>query len=227
MESRKLQRPKTGTNLVNVSLFLILSLILYFPSHAYATPGHLDPSFGSGGEVTTSIGATDDTAYALAVQPDGKTVVAGYSNTGTLLSPVDVFALARYNTDGSLDATFGTGGKVTTAIGTVQDKAFALVIQPDGKIVAAGNSYDNILFQDVFALVRYNANGSLDPTFGVGGKVTTVVGGYGLVFALAIQTDGKLVAGGYTYNSTLIHILLRWPGTIQMELWMGLLAPGA
>ena len=113
MESRKLQRPKTETNLVNVSLFLIiLSLILYFPSRAYATPGHLDPSFGSGGEVTTSIGVTNDETYALAVQPDGKTVAAGYSITGSQT----VFALTRYNTDGSLDATFGSGGIVTTAI---------------------------------------------------------------------------------------------------------------
>ena len=82
-----------------------------------ASPGNLDPSFGTGGKVTTSIGVTDDEVYALAVQPDGKLVAAGYSNTGTLSSPVDVFALVRYNTDGSLDTTFDTGGMVTTASG--------------------------------------------------------------------------------------------------------------
>ena len=148
MESRKLQRPKATACLEVLRLFFaILFLIIGLSSYVQASPGNLDPSFGSGGKVTTAIGVTDDEVFALAVQPDGKTVAAGYSNTGTLGSPIDVFALTRYNTDGSLDATFGTGGKVTTAIGTVRDKAFALVIQPDGKLVAAGYSYDTLLLK--------------------------------------------------------------------------------
>ena len=108
------------------------------------------------------------------------------------------FALVRYNTDGSLDTTFGTGGKVTTAVGTVRDKAFALVIQPDGKLVAAGYSNIGTLATPLlrFALARYNTNGTLDTTFGTGGIVTTAVGTYpyDAAYALAIQADGKLVA---------------------------------
>ena len=225
MESRNFQRPKATAYLEALRLFsAVLFLIIGQSNYVQASPGNLDLSFGSGGKVTTAIGVTDDEVFALAVQPDGKTVVAGYSNTGTIGSPIDVFALTRYNTDGSLDATFGTGGKVTTAIGTVRDKAFALVIQPDGKLVAAGYSYDTLLAQDVFALVRYNTNGSLDPTFGAGGKVTTIVGGYDIAFALAIQTDGKLVAGGYSYNNTsatYLFALARYSTTGTLDATFG------
>jgi uncharacterized delta-60 repeat protein len=132
----------------------------------------------------------------LAIQSDGKLVAAGYSYNSTPY----VYTLARYNTNGSLDTTFGTGGKVTTAIGTVIDKAVALAIQADGKLVAAG--YSNNGTQTVFALVRYNTNGSLDTTFGTGGIVTTAIGTNDVATSLAIQSDGKLVTAGYSYNGT-------------------------
>ena len=109
------------------------------------TSGMLDTSFGKGGIVTTAIGS-GAFAYALAIQSDGKLVAAGRSGE---------FTLARYNTDGSLDTTFGTGGIVTTAIGSLDNEGNALTIQLDGKLVTAGFSYDLSLSQYEFALARY------------------------------------------------------------------------
>ena len=97
-------------------------------------------------------------------------MVAGYSDNGSN----DDFALVRYNTDGSLDTTFDSDGKVTTAIGSGDDYAFSVAIQSDGKIVAAG--YSDNGSNDDFALVRYNTDGSLDTSFDSDGKVTTAIG---------------------------------------------------
>lgn len=142
---------------------------------------------GCGGGGATAI---NDHAFAVAMQSDGKIVAAGESyndNNGWS------FALVRYNSDGSLDTTFGTGGKVLTNIGA---GARDIVIQGDGKIVAAGYSY---VTPNNFVLVRYNSNGSLDTNFGSGGMVLTTLGGG--VSALAVQaTDGKIVAAGYSFN---------------------------
>src|SRR5881628_1363204 len=129
----------------------------------YNANGTLDATFGTGGKVTTAVGTSDGAAYALAIQADGKLVVAGETFNGSTWD----FALVRYNANGTLDATFGTGGKGMTAGGTREEAAYALAIQADGELVAAGatdvgnNNYD-------FALVRYNANGTLDATFGTG-----------------------------------------------------------
>jgi len=168
--------------------------------------GSLDSSFGSGGKVTTNFGSGSfDQAYALVLQPDGKLVAAGLSNVSggggggftcfPFCPPPDPgtssFALARYNADGSLDSSFGTDGKVITNFGSSNDQVLALVLQPDGKLVAAGGSNGN------FALARYNANGSIDSSFGGGGTVSTNFGSFGgAAYALVLQPDGKLVAAG-------------------------------
>jgi uncharacterized delta-60 repeat protein len=118
-----------------------------------------------------------------------------------------VLTVVRYNTDGTLDPTFGGG--TGTAISTFGDRgavASALVQQVDGKLVAAGESTSG--GQARFALVRYNADGTLDPTFGAGtGIVTTLVRGYTHANALVLQPDGKIVAAGY--SDTLDHPALR------------------
>src|SRR5439155_1317723 len=129
----------------------------------YNTNGTLDATFGTGGKVTTAVGTSDDAAYALAIQADGKLVAAGATDDGSNYD----FALVRYNANGSPDTTFGTGGKVTTAIGTRDDVASAVAVQADGKLVAAGDTGDG--GNNYFALARYNANGTLDATFGTGG----------------------------------------------------------
>jgi uncharacterized delta-60 repeat protein len=162
----------------------------------YNTDGSLDTTFGTGGIATSAFGSIDDEAFALIIQPsDEKLVAAGYSD---LAGGQRVFALSRYDTDGSLDAGFGTGGLVTTNIGGVDDEIFALAIQTDGKLVAAGYSYSG--GQRVFALTRYNTNGTLDAGFGAGGKVITDIGSRDQAFALAIQSNGKVVAAGSSKN---------------------------
>jgi uncharacterized delta-60 repeat protein len=151
------------------------------PGAAVAAPGALDPTFGTGGQVTTDFGGFDS-AQAVALQSDGKIVAAGSSGGD--------FALGRYNADGSLDSGFGSGGKVTTDFGGF-DAVSGVVVQPDGRIVAAGRSGGGD-----FALARYNANGGLDPTFGGTGKVTTDFGGFDAAFGVALQANGKIVAAG-------------------------------
>jgi uncharacterized delta-60 repeat protein len=165
----------------------------------YNPGGSLDSSFNGTGKVTTSFGPGDDEPTAMVRQRDGKLVVAGLSEQG----PSWDFALARYNTNGSLDTSFNGTGKVTTAIGTIDDEAFALVLQPDGKLVAAGYSYTGAATTYDFALVRYNANGSLDTSFGGTGKVTTAVSPANeSIAAIVLQPDGKLVAAGSANNGT-------------------------
>ena len=128
------------------------------------------------------------------LQSDGKIVVAGVS-----FGSFEVFAVVRYTSTGSEDATFSGDGKVTTAIGSSQDQARSVVLQSDGKIVAAGLS-DNGSNYD-FAVVRYNTDGSLDTTFSDDGKLITAVGlGTDFANSVVLQSDGKIVAAGYSYN---------------------------
>jgi uncharacterized delta-60 repeat protein len=180
----------------------------------YNTDGSLDGNFGSGGEVTTSFGSsTNVSAAGVALAADGRIVVAGTAqsfNNVTFTSTED-FALARYNTDGSLDGNFGTGGEVVTAFGSNQAAAVGVAIQPsNGAIVVAGTVTDSSFNED-FALARYNAaDGSLDTTFGTGGEVTTAFGSSRAVAAgVAIDsTTGATVvtgtvtsfSGGFTQN---------------------------
>ena len=188
--------PTTHTRTVGRLLLLagaLLALVL-IPVAATATPeGALDPAFGQGGKVTTAFGSAYDAAYAIAVQRDGKLVAAGASGNGSNYD----FALARYNRNGILDASFGSGGKVTTAIGSSHDNGNALVLQPDGKLVVAGYAVLSPS-SSAFALARYNPDGTLDPAFGSGGKVTTALGtgSEDGANALVLQPDGKLVAAG-------------------------------
>ena len=163
----------------------------------YNTDGSLDTTFGTGGIVTTPIESGDSEVLALGIQSDSRIVAAGKSPDGSNYD----FALVRYNTNGSLDTTFGTGGIVTTSIGIGWDYANALGIQSDGRIVAAGKSFNGSNYE--FALVRYNTDGSLDTSFGTGGIVTTPIGSYdGYAIALGIQSDGRIVAAGYSYNGS-------------------------
>lgn len=166
-------------------------------SARYNSNGTLDSGFGTGGITLTSVGGGDDEARAVAIQPDGRIVAAGHWQNGSNYD----FALARFNADGSLDTSFGTGGKLTTAIGSSSEYARAVVVQADGRIVAAG--FSNIAGTDDFALVRYNSDGTLDTSFGVGGKRTTSFGtGQDTAYALTLQPDGKLIAVGYSHNGS-------------------------
>ena len=148
--------------------------------------GSPDGTFGGGdGVVVTDIGPGADIARSAAIQSDGKMVTGGSSYNGSN----NDFALVRYNPGGSLDTTFGSAGVVTTHIGSGNDSISSAVIQPDGKIVAAGHS-DNGSNND-FALVRYNPNGSLDTTFGGGDGKATVDFGSSNDYANGMALDGQ------------------------------------
>ena len=169
----------------------------------YTTNGTLDSSFGTGGKVITPIGSGNDEARAVVLQSDGKIVAVGLSGN----FPNIDFALVRYNTNGTLDTSFGTGGKVLTSIGAADDEAHSVIIQTDGKIVAAGFGNTATSGTD-FALVRYNTDGSLDNSFGTGGKVTTPIGFGGDIRKIALQADGKIVAAGYTSTGPTFDVAL-------------------
>jgi uncharacterized delta-60 repeat protein len=169
---------------------------LDFALARYNPDGTLDPSFGTGGLVTTDFAATNDQAVGLIVQADGKLVAAG--STDVIPGGSDL-ALARYNPDGTLDPSFGTGGKVTTDFAGDVDVASALAAQADGRLVVAGVSNTPGVANADFALVRYRSNGKLDRSFGGDGKVTTdVASSNERALALAVQADGRLVAAGVT-----------------------------
>jgi uncharacterized delta-60 repeat protein len=162
----------------------------------YNRDGSLDSGFGDGGKVRTDFGGTDDRGSAVAVQPDGKIVVAGWALVPDVTFYTDI-ALARYNPDGSLDSTFGSGGKLLTNLERT-DFANGLAIQPDGKIVVVGGERSAPSGHDyAFAAVRYNPEGSLDPTFGGSGHVITpFTEGLDLAEGVIVQPDGKIVAAG-------------------------------
>jgi uncharacterized delta-60 repeat protein len=155
--------------------------------------GDLDEQFGDEGLNGLDFFGGEDVAYALAIQPDGKIVVAGEAaNPATNSSD---FALARFNSNGSIDQSFGSDGTVVTDFSGRAEHIFALVLQPDGKIVAAGFTEGDT--NDDFALARYNSDGTLDMSFGAGGKLhTDFLNNRDVGYALAIQPDGKIVAGG-------------------------------
>ena len=158
--------------------------------------GSLDTAFGGNGLTNTAIGAGEDQARGIVIQPDGRYVVAGWSDTGG--GNYD-FAVVRFNADGSLDTSFSGYGKQTTQIaaGTFADQAYGIAAQADGKIVVAGSTNDGTT--DDFAIVRYNANGSLDTGFsGDGIQTTSLSAADDGATAIAIQTDGKILVTGWS-----------------------------
>jgi uncharacterized delta-60 repeat protein len=107
-----------------------------------------------------------------------------------------MFALARYDSDGTLDATFGSGGIVTTDLTSGDDIAYGMAIQSDGKIVAAGSATPGSVWRPAWALARYDSDGALDTTFGGDGTVVTKFGVWGVACAVTLQANGKIVAVG-------------------------------
>jgi uncharacterized delta-60 repeat protein len=202
---------------------LVLAGLGLTPAVATAAPGDPDPSFGSAGIVLTTLDRNsviaDAAVNALVQQSDGKLVAAGYNltedNTIGSLPVKKAIALARYNLNGSLDATFGSAGIVLTTLDHLYSgaalflgdvSANALVEQSDGKLVVAGAAlvFDPLVgrYQSTFALARYNADGSPDLTFGKGGAVVTPKLSSSTTFedasanSLVQQSDGKLVVAG-------------------------------
>ncbi|MFE5814560.1 calcium-binding protein [Streptomyces sp. NPDC056479] len=158
----------------------------WFAVVRYLPDGSPDGAFGGGDGVTlTSFSESGGAvAHDLALQPDGKIVMAGYAGETAF-----DFAVARYNPDGSPDTTFSGDGKVTTDLGGY-NWAESVAVQSTGRIIVGGQSADR------FALVRYNVDGSRDTTFGTGGVATTDFGGTARVSDLVVQPDDRIVAAG-------------------------------
>ena len=174
---------------------------------AVAAPGGLDPTFNGTGIATTDFNPErEDQGLAMALQPDGKIVVVGATDTdttpippgdpSTISVPINYdFAIVRDLPNGQLDGGFGTGGKVTASFGPLSETAFAVAVQPDGKILVGGVTFTAAAAAD-FALLRLTSDGGLDPNFGSGGKVTTSISaGVDAIHSIAVH-DGKIVVAG-------------------------------
>lgn len=179
------------------------------------TAGKLDTSFGAGGVVKSDFGGSPDIGSAIAVQPDGKIVIAGCQGFLACKLPdgnPQKIVIARYLNSGKLDTGFGSGGKVVTEAGDGASGAAALLLQEDGKIVVAGSTVtclvpgpaSNACGWGIFIL-RYLANGSPDRLFGVNGKVIASPVGFGVAALFgntaALQPDGKIIVAGAVCNT--------------------------
>ena len=169
----------------------------------YNSNGSIDNNFGQNGKATASVGGYVNSQYG-ALQNDGKIVVAGIAYNNNNLNII----LVRFNNNGTLDNSFGTGGKVISVVTTYNYTPLGLSIQPDGKILVGGSSTGGCINDclgipycpDLFTVIRYNADGSMDNSFGVNGKVVTPVGpeNRGAATCVVLQPDGKIVVGGHS-----------------------------
>lgn len=165
----------------------------------YTTAGALDPSFGSGGKVRLDFFLLE-LIQGLALLPDGKILAVGTA-TDAAGSGLPSILLLRLNANGSLDTTFGTAGRKLVALpGGAQALVFNLVRLADGKFLVCGSSSPDFVDRDPM-VARFNANGTLDTTFGAAGFVVIPVTGDAQAQDLAVQADGKLVLGGYVQQS--------------------------
>jgi uncharacterized delta-60 repeat protein len=169
----------------------------------YSSDGSLDNTFDTDGFVLTAIALYSTEAFAVALQTDGKIVVGGYKVQGGP-TPTSDFVLIRYNTDGSLDNTFGGDGIVESDF-SIEDAVKSIAIQPDGNIIAGGyirpgENYD-------FAITRYTSEGILDNTFSDDGFLSLSLGNYYCwIGSIVLQDDSKIVASNVTSGSSMIRL---------------------
>lgn len=173
----------------------------------YLSDGSLDPSFGSGGSITTSLTPEGDSASALVLQPDGRIVVAG-SGGPAFEGAAQNFEVVRYDPDGSLDSSFGTGGSVIANMG---GPGTSIVLRPDGRLVVGGWTQPPS-GQGSFALLGLLATGAADPGFGVSGQVFTQVETYDFNGTIALSRDGRIVLAGAAQSPTVQQwlVVLRY-----------------
>jgi len=166
----------------------------------YTTEGQLDESFGNKGVTTTDFGKYGDEIHSITIQSDGKILAAGTTGVRDI-GDVENMALAKYNTDGSLDASFGIAGKTTIVFNDVNSKINDLLVEGDGKILLAGSTYQKIYYGDLdFVVVRLNSNGILDSGFGTNGITVTDFGSYDGAEAIALQQNKIILAGNNSIN---------------------------
>ena len=172
--------------------------------------GRSDTTFGTGGIQTTDLSGPTDRGYSVALQADGKIVLGG--TTGF---PSDI-VVVRYNTDGSIDTSFGVLGVATAAIGSSTDRTEQIIVQPDGKILVA--AYVSAAVGSDFGLVRFNSDGTADNTFGTDGVATFLTaGGFDYLETAALQADGKILLAGYsnTLGSDIVLLRVNADGTLD------------
>lgn len=176
-----------------MKLFYLLLTFTFFTIALQAqSAGDFDPTFGDGGVVMTAIDSDFGMSYDMALQPDGKIILAGKARVGSYK-----FAMTRYNADGTLDQTFGENGIVTTPSIGVQDHGKAIALQPDGRIILSGYIFDGNNYYAVVA--RYFDDGDLDPTFGEAGVCHLPT--LGNTETVALQDDGKIIVGGHANDN--------------------------
>ena len=173
-----------GAGLVNNSFDFIVA--------RYNADGSLDTTFQSTGKVSTDLGGLDDGAQSAALQADGKIVVAGFTNAN---SAHYQFALVRYNTDGSLDTTFNTTGRLIPSFGTSSERAAAVAVQKDGRIIVVGAV--TVSSKSAMAVARFNSDGSPDTTFNSTGQLIVPAGTDSATgTSVVVQPDGAILVGG-------------------------------
>jgi uncharacterized delta-60 repeat protein len=168
-----------------------LVLLLGAVTLSQAQSGTTDPTFGTDGVVTTAVHSNYNMAETTVVQADGKILVAGSAGTPSTYQ----MAVARYNEDGSLDASFGNDGTLRFPVGSVKSFVMDMAQQPDGKILLAGRTWDNVTGD--FALVRLNVDGSFDNTFGIDGIARIETPETEASEAMTLLDDGKILMVGY------------------------------
>ncbi len=178
----------------------------------FNTDGSLDSGFGTDGKVVVDFAGSYDLAYGVAVHASGKITIAG---TATDSDYHFRFGLAQFNADGSLDSTFGDGGKVMTAFGNLDTEAYTILSASGGKFLVAGYAYDFETGGADLALARYNSDGSLDTTFDGDGMVVTDVGTYDeSVHGLALTSDGSIIAAGTAGGD---YLVVKYSSSGQLD----------
>ncbi|MBK7856865.1 MAG: hypothetical protein IPJ79_20015 [Bacteroidetes bacterium] len=181
---------------INKTFFLWNISFVWFAIYSICTTGSLDSSFDFDGKVITSVGNSDVRIFDATIQYDGKIVVAGSYGSLTACD----FILAKYKVNGSLDSSFGSNGVVIVSFSNSRDVIWSLVLQPDQKILVAGETENA---SKDFIIARYTNNGALDSTFGINGKVILDFNGnYDYAESVVIDTiNQKIYAGGLSSPS--------------------------
>jgi uncharacterized delta-60 repeat protein len=216
---RRIARPARPLTLRNSVALAAVAALAVWPQTALALTGALDTSFDGDGKVLADFAKGADDAHAVAIQPDGAIVAAGAASSRATGSD---FAVARFQGDGSLDPTFDGDGRATVDFTGGDDAALGAAVQADGKIVAVGQAYGGKTSKNDVGLARFNANGSLDATFGAGGKVRTAFNPTGdeQANAVALQPDGKIVVAG-ALNGDFLVARYNGDGTLDASFGTG------
>ena len=184
----------------------------------YNPDGSLDDTFGTNGKVVINIGSNSissysiDGIYAVKLQSDGKIILGGYTDAQ---NSIEVYnsVLVRLNSNGTIDTTFGTNGITITNFEASSAGINTLLISNDDTIVSGSIVNFNSNGNTKIGLLKYDANGNLDMAFGTNGRTITQVNTTAMldtIWDMVLQPDGKIVAAGYSFNTTIDMLLMRY-----------------